>query len=85
MWRPARVPIRYSGYPNLGQQEPAPTPAPAPAPERASWEAEVAVGMAVGTVAAWLSALALGQPKPTSVMAPGAGAGFVVANILRLL
>ena len=68
---------------SLAQQEPA--PAAAPAPERASWELEVAVGMGVGTIAGWLTALALGKSKPTAALAPGAGAGFIVANILRLL
>lgn len=87
MWRPARVPIRYSGYPNLGQQEP-PTdvapPSPPPA-ERASWTTEALVGTAVGALFSAFIVSTSGKKPSASEIAAGGGTGFIVANVLRLL
>ena len=87
MWRPARVPIRYSGYPNLGQQEP-PTdvapPSPPPA-KRTSWTTEVLVGTGVGAFTGALIASLSGRKPSANDAGVGGGTGFIVANILRLL
>ena len=84
MWRPARVPIRYSGHPTLAQEEPPAAPAPPPA-ERASWTTEALVGTAVGAIFSAFIVATSGKKPSASEIAAGGGTGFVVANVLRLL
>ena len=81
MWRPARVPIRHPGRPVLAQQE---APAAPPA-ERPSWTTESLVGTGVGALTGALIAAVSGKKLAGNEILAGGGAGFVVANILRLV
>ncbi len=80
MWRPARVPIRYSG--RLAQQAP-PAP-PIPPVERASWTREVLIGVSAGTLTGLLVTLISGHGKTPAGAIGGGAAGFVVVNLMRL-
>lgn len=81
MWRPARVPLHQPRHSSLAQQEPAPTPPP----ERASWETEAAVGFGAGALTGVILAAIDGKKLFGREMVAGGGAGFIVANVLRLI
>ncbi len=81
MWRPARVPLHQPRRSSLAQQE----PAPAPAPTERAWTTEALIGTSVGALAGAFVAAVSGKKLAGNEVLAGGGAGFIVANVLRLL